>query len=72
MTTALDILRELQRPDQSMSFARRLVVESAVTLNGEVLSFDDEVELKPGDIVQVGKKHEWIRTETGWDRRERG
>jgi len=41
----------------SMSEGRRCIVMGAVKLNGETITdLDQEVEVNPGDTIQVGKR----------------
>lgn len=60
MKTTLAKLLADQGMTVSMSEGRRLVVSGVVQVNGEIVTNLDEVEVVPGDRVQVGKRREII------------
>ncbi len=66
-TTIFDIFREIQSGDQSLSMARRLVIERAVTINDISIDHFDEIEISEGDLLRVGKRNFWRFVDGKWN-----
>ena len=69
ITTVTDILRELKTATASMSEARRMIFEGAVSLNGTVVHAVHaygEIEVVEGDVLKIGKKRRWTFDGKSW------
>jgi tyrosyl-tRNA synthetase len=63
MKTTLARLLSQAGATMSMGEGRRMVGMGAVRVNGELQKDLQEVEIKVGDVVQVGKRKEFVVTE---------
>ena len=63
MKTTLARLLSQAGATMSMGEGRRMVGMGAVRVNGKLQKDLQEVEIKVGDVVQVGKRKEFVVTE---------
>ncbi len=65
-TTIQSIFREIQTEGQSLSMARRAIVEEAVKFNGEMAtSMMQEVAIREGSTFEISRNL-WVRLDEKW------